>query len=288
MSAASISIEALPIADVEDKIMLGPKLKRSWDFINQQGKPTSGCEWYTEPTYNGQPFVFVLDKVKSFRGIQVNKQNPKKGFMSLVTKKDLADDIRKYVDATLKNALLRHAVALDIKGAKTLTMEKLEMIYKSVIAEGKEKEGKPGEKWDDQFIANVDLKKVQQQWVLDKCDVEDPSGTPYAYTSLDGLLLEEVSVEVEKIVIKASELCVKLKLRKILVDAKPVPKINTKRRIDQTKIDTAVSTPAGAEPPRAAPAAVAEPAVPSSKVEPAVATSSAAEERPNAAKKPKI
>jgi len=231
-------IVSVDLTDLDpSKFMFSEKKTQNWDFPGKNGKQCKGSKNFVEVYYEkpGQKLCFILKDVKSFNGIQVT-DNFKKSFMSITMKEDMVKLVEKYLDTPICNLLLEHKDKLLKDSKKIKDLGGLRILYDGIIKQGKDKADNPGQKWDDQMTCTVYMKKKQNQVVVDdgSCVIEDLQMRPYAWTNLDGKLLKEVAVEVEKITF-GDKIKIQGVYRLIVPDGEDKPKITSKRRMEQAQ-----------------------------------------------------
>ncbi len=266
-------VVALPLSDlIHTKFMLGPKKIKSWNFKDKvSGKQNTGSQVWSHVYYDQEntPLMFSIDEVKSYSGMQTGK-DLKSGFMSVSLQKELSDQIRAKVDTPLFNlAFLHRKTHWGAKGAKVTDPMEMRISYYGVVSDGKEKSPGSEDHYDDSLTANIAMKRTKQQPVvnLDLCSVEDAEGNAFSINALEGKVLKEVVIHVEKIVFALDKIRVHCNYRLIVVDEKAAPKVTTRRRLTQKAEPTADasvaavgSTPAPVVPEHApAPAPIAAP-----------------------------
>jgi hypothetical protein len=227
---------AVELADIDrTKLILSDKLTKKWSWM-QDGKMNSGSRDYAEVYYGntGEKLVIILNDLRTPMGIQTSVKY-KTGFMSFKLTTEQSTEIRQKIDEQLFKLVFDKRVShMKGKGARIQHPSEMRMMFQGLVKDGDPKAEGSAECWPDQITCTVPTKKKGQQVVLDEnvCVVEDLDGKPYSWMALDGKLMKEVAIEISEIRID-KEICVKTKIRLLVPDAKTIPRVMTKRKLQQ-------------------------------------------------------
>lgn len=222
------------------KYSLSKKKTRVFNWVDDNGESMTRRRPYTEAWYEKKDnkACFVLNNVKTYKGIQISKKFKKPtGFMVLSLSDEQANLVKEKVDKVLFNLIFVNRKELLKDGKDIEDPREIIRMYKGVVKKGEEKQNEPGKFWQDSVIAGVTLRQEGPNTVPDEnvCPIEDLEGKPYAWTGLQGKTLEEVGVEIERIDLEPTEFKVKLNICFITSKEKSRAKVTSRRRMQQTK-----------------------------------------------------
>jgi hypothetical protein len=240
---------AVNIDEVQTKkLTMSGVLKKVWNW-REDGAVKSRTQIYAE-VYYAKPknkFTFTLNDVRTINGIQTS-QKFKSGFMSLNLSPEQSAHVRKQVDDCIFQLCFDNRVEMMKKGNKITHPSEMRMMFAGIVKDGDEKNDGSGERWQDQITCTVPTKRKGQQVVVDEnvCVVEDLDGKPYSWTGLDQKTLKEVAIEIDRVVF-GKEITVRGVYRLVVPDCKTVPRVMTKRKLQQRQESEASSSNPGKE-----------------------------------------
>jgi hypothetical protein len=232
--------------DVDDidqsKIQFSQIDVKSWNFTDKDTQEQrSGSQKFVIPFYGhaGTPFCYTLYDVYTYGGI-MHKGNRKSAFISFNLDKELSEKINEKVNVGFRNRLFEYIkllLPMAVKQGRITEISQMSVVFTGVISYGKPKENNPDECYSNQIVANISMKKKNQQWEVDNeyCTIEDSDSTPYKWTSLGQTKLAEVVIQVEKLIIdeKKGIIYPVQTVRAITTKDKSMPKVVSKRKLEQ-------------------------------------------------------
>jgi hypothetical protein len=161
--------------------------------------------------------------------------------MSVNLKDELSTKIREVDNEIFRLCFDRRSDLFKL-GSKISTPSEMKIMFAGLVKDGDDRSDGGG-KYDDQITCTVPTKKQGQQVIVNEreCPIEDLEGKPLPSIALERKSVKEIVTEVDKIIF-AKDISVRGRYRLLVADTKVVPRVMTKRKLDQVDEESGYDT----------------------------------------------